>query len=40
MLTGLVTSCVGIAFQNTLLKENIEGRIAMRDDEEEDVSSY
>jgi hypothetical protein len=36
MLTGLVTSCVGTAFENTLLKEKSKGR----EDEEEGVSSY
>jgi hypothetical protein len=35
-LIGLVTSCVGTAFGNTLLKERQKGR----EEEEEDVSSY
>ena len=35
-LTGLVTSCVGTAFENTLLKERHKGR----EDEEKDVRSY
>jgi hypothetical protein len=36
---ALVTSCVGTAFYNTLLKERWKKRHKGREDKEEDVSS-
>jgi len=35
----LVTSCIGTAFYNTLLKENYREGKKWREDEDEDVSS-
>ena len=39
-LTELVTSCIGTAFYNTLLKERYREGQKWREDEDEDVSSY
>ena len=38
-LTGLISSCEGTAFENTLLKEGWKERHKEREDKEKDVSS-